>query len=198
MSIVVEATTAPRAALRQYRMGAHWLSGHRRGASPVGGAAGRHDRPKARLLVGLTLFGVGSAACGAAPTLGALIAGRLLQGVGAACIFSVSIAMISRAFPPGERGRALGINAVISGLGVSAGPSVGGVITQRLTRWRSLPLDSSACRANDELDDDADENEVQNHLQADNQPSRVGFRGDVAETDGGQHADREVEVSGPV
>ena len=64
-------------------------------------------------LAGLALFGGGSAACGAAPTLGILIGARLLQGVGAACIFAVNIAMITRAFPARERGQALGINAIL-------------------------------------------------------------------------------------
>ena len=86
-------------------------------------------------VVGLALFGLGSAACGAAPTLGILIGARLLQGVGAACIFAVNIAMITQAFPARERGRALGINAVLVALGVSTGPTVGGIITQYLT-WR--------------------------------------------------------------
>jgi EmrB/QacA subfamily drug resistance transporter len=61
-----------------------------------------------------------------------LIGGRLLQGIGAAGIFAVNMAMISQAFPPRERGRALGINGVISALGVSAGPTLGGVIIHYL------------------------------------------------------------------
>jgi EmrB/QacA subfamily drug resistance transporter len=86
-------------------------------------------------LAGVAIFTLGSAFCGAAPSLGILIAARLIQGVGAACIFAVNLAMITRAFPPSERGRALGVNAVIVALGVSAGPTIGGILTQSLS-WR--------------------------------------------------------------
>ena len=87
------------------------------------------------LIAGLIVFTLGSALCGAAPTLTALVGARLFQGLGASMIFAVNLAMISHAFPPGERGRALGLNAVIVSLGVSVGPSLGGLITQALS-WR--------------------------------------------------------------
>ncbi len=90
---------------------------------------------KPLFLGGLAVFTVGSAICGAAPTLGALIASRCFQGLGAAAIFSVNVAMITRSFPPAERGRALGINMVVVGLGVSAGPTIGGILTETLG-WR--------------------------------------------------------------
>jgi EmrB/QacA subfamily drug resistance transporter len=90
---------------------------------------------KPLFLAGLAIFTLGSAICGAAPSLGALIAARCFQGLGAALIFSVNVAMITRSFPPGERGRALGINAILVALGISVGPTVGGILTQTLT-WR--------------------------------------------------------------
>jgi len=86
-------------------------------------------------LAGLAVFTLGSALCGAAPSLGALIAARCLQGLGAAAIFSVNVAMITRSFPAAERGRALGINMILLALGVSVGPTVGGILTQALS-WR--------------------------------------------------------------
>jgi EmrB/QacA subfamily drug resistance transporter len=70
-----------------------------------------------------------------APSLLLLIIARLFQGLGGALIFSVNIAMITSTFSPNERGLALGLNAVIVSLGVSAGPTIGGIITQFLT-WR--------------------------------------------------------------
>jgi EmrB/QacA subfamily drug resistance transporter len=87
------------------------------------------------LLAGLAIFVLGSALCGMAPSLLLLIIARFFQGLGGALIFSVNIAMITSTFPVKERGLALGLNAVVVSLGVSAGPTIGGIITQYLT-WR--------------------------------------------------------------
>jgi len=84
---------------------------------------------------GLAVFTLGSAACGAAPSLGFLIAARAVQGVGGAMLFAVSPAIVTGAFPAAERGRALGLNAVVVALGTSAGPTLGGIITDHFT-WR--------------------------------------------------------------
>ena len=86
-------------------------------------------------LSGLVIFVLGSALCGMAPSLWLLILARLFQGLGGALIFSVNIAMITSTFPSSERGLALGLNAVIVSLGVAAGPTIGGIITQYLS-WR--------------------------------------------------------------
>ncbi|HWE60180.1 MAG TPA: MFS transporter, partial [Chloroflexota bacterium] len=88
-------------------------------------------------VAGLVIFTLGSALCGAAPSLGLLIAARCFQGLGAALIFAVNTAMVTLAFPARERGRALGINTILVALGVSAGPTIGGVITQFWT-WRLI------------------------------------------------------------
>src|SRR5215471_1981951 len=86
-------------------------------------------------IAGLVIFTTGSAICGASISLGMLIAARALQGLGGAFIMAVSPAMLTNAFPPNERGRALGLNAVIVAIGVSVGPTLGGLITQHFT-WR--------------------------------------------------------------
>ena len=86
-------------------------------------------------IAGLVIFTTGSAICGAAPSLGLLIAARGLQGLGGALLMSISPAMLTNAFPARERGRALGLNAVVVALGVSVGPTLGGIITEHLT-WR--------------------------------------------------------------
>src|SRR5450759_2261299 len=86
-------------------------------------------------LTGLFIFVLGSMLCGFAPSLWLLILARLFQGIGGALIFSVNIAMITSAFSSRERGLALGLNAVVVSLGVAAGPTIGGIITQYLT-WR--------------------------------------------------------------
>ena len=86
-------------------------------------------------LAGLIIFTLGSVLCGLAPSLWLLILARLFQGIGAALIFSVNVAMITSTFPSNERGLALGLNAVVVSLGVATGPTIGGIITQYLT-WR--------------------------------------------------------------
>ena len=86
-------------------------------------------------VAGLIVFTTGSAICGASISLGMLIAARALQGLGGALIMAVSPAMLTSAFPPSERGRALGLNAVFVALGVSVGPTLGGIITENFT-WR--------------------------------------------------------------
>ncbi len=86
-------------------------------------------------LTGLVVFILGSALSGLAPSLLLLILARLFQGIGGALIFSVNVAMITSIFPSNERGLALGLNAVVVSLGVAAGPTIGGIITQYLT-WR--------------------------------------------------------------
>jgi EmrB/QacA subfamily drug resistance transporter len=93
---------------------------------------------------GIAIFTIGSALSGAAPSLGFLIGARALQSVGGALLFALGPAMLTSAFPPGERGQVLGLNALVVALGISAGPTIGGLITQSLT-WRwifyvNLPL----------------------------------------------------------
>jgi EmrB/QacA subfamily drug resistance transporter len=86
-------------------------------------------------LAGLIVFTIGSAVSGAAPSLPFLIAARALQGTGSAMLLATGLAILSDTFPPSERGRALGINAIALALGASAGPTLGGLITEHLD-WR--------------------------------------------------------------
>ncbi len=86
-------------------------------------------------VLGLISFTVGSTICGASPTLLVLIIARAFQGLGGALIMSVSPAILTGAFPPEERGRALGMNAVFVALGTSVGPTLGGLITANFS-WR--------------------------------------------------------------
>lgn len=84
-------------------------------------------------IAGLLIFTAGSALSGASVSLGMLIAARALQGLGGAFILAISPAMLTSAFPAHERGRALGLNAVIVALGVSVGPTLGGIITENFS-----------------------------------------------------------------
>ncbi|NLF65984.1 MAG: MFS transporter, partial [Chloroflexi bacterium] len=88
-------------------------------------------------LVGISVFTLSSALTPAMPTAALLIAARILQGLGAAMIFSTSIAILAAYFPSGERGRALGFTIAATYAGLSAGPFLGGLLVQHLG-WRSV------------------------------------------------------------
>jgi EmrB/QacA subfamily drug resistance transporter len=95
-------------------------------------------------LAGLAVFTGGSVLSGLAPSLILLIAARAVQGIGASLIFAPALALIFDVFPVGQRGQALGLNALVVSLGTTAGPTLGGLITESLG-WRwiffvNLPL----------------------------------------------------------
>jgi len=77
---------------------------------------------------GYVIFGLGSLFCGLAPTLPALVASRVLQGVGAAILMALGPALITSSFPGTERGRALGMQATLTYTGLTLGPILGGWI----------------------------------------------------------------------
>ncbi|HQH22562.1 MAG TPA: MFS transporter [Thermoleophilia bacterium] len=87
---------------------------------------------KKTYLAGLSGFVLASALCSAAsllPSIHWLILFRAVQGVGAATMMSIPYAIITATFPPTERGRALGINAISVSAGLAIGPSLGGFLT---------------------------------------------------------------------
>ncbi|WP_436845373.1 MFS transporter [Streptomyces cinerochromogenes] len=87
---------------------------------------------------GLTLFGLASLACALAPSVGALVAARAVQGVGASMLSPVALAIVVNAMPePRERAQAIGVWASVFGLSMAAGPVTGGALVAALG-WRSL------------------------------------------------------------
>jgi EmrB/QacA subfamily drug resistance transporter len=66
-----------------------------------------------------------------------LIGTRILQGVGGAMMFGTNMAILTSVFPPGERGRAMGINVTAVYIGLASGPFLGGLLTRYLG-WRSI------------------------------------------------------------
>ena len=71
------------------------------------------------------------------PSASLLLACRFLQGIGGAMLYSTAIAIIAELYPPGERGRAVGINEMAVYGGMTLGPVIGGILTQ-LFGWRSI------------------------------------------------------------
>jgi MFS family permease len=90
-------------------------------------------------LVGTAIFGVFSIACSLAFAGSFLIVARCLQGAGAAFMAATSSALVTAVFPPEERGRGLGLNAMAGYLGLMAGPPIGGLIVSH-TSWRWIFL----------------------------------------------------------
>ncbi|MGE5222364.1 MAG: MFS transporter [Omnitrophica WOR_2 bacterium] len=85
--------------------------------------------------LGFVVFTIGSALCGLSMTAAHLIIFRLVQGAGAAMMMVNSVAIITEVFPPNERGRALGINAITWAAGGVLGPILGGFILES-SNWR--------------------------------------------------------------
>jgi EmrB/QacA subfamily drug resistance transporter len=88
---------------------------------------------------GLLTFFLGSVACGLAPGYEVLMAGRLVQGVGAAAVVGLGPTAVSLSYPPGERGVAIGFVGAAVGVGAAAGPVLGGFVAQAVG-WRYLFL----------------------------------------------------------
>ncbi len=106
--------------------------------SPVLGKYSDIKGRKSIYSIGYLIFFVGSLLAGISPNSLLILVARILQGIGAACLFSNSLAIITDNFKGIELQRAMGINAAVVGLGTAIGPILGGVLTQ-LT-WRLVFL----------------------------------------------------------
>jgi EmrB/QacA subfamily drug resistance transporter len=87
--------------------------------------------------VALLLFAVGSLVCALAPSLPVLVLGRIVQGTGAAAIPVLSLVAVTRAVEPGKRGTAMGLISSSGGVGIAAGPVLGGAVGQ-IFGWSGL------------------------------------------------------------
>ena len=110
----------------------------------TGAALGDRFGRKRMFLTGLAIFTLGSAFAALAPSIGALIAARAMQGVGGAIVTPLTLTILSAAVPPARRGMALGIWGGVSGLAVALGPVVGGAIVDGLSWqwifWLNVPI----------------------------------------------------------
>jgi EmrB/QacA subfamily drug resistance transporter len=93
--------------------------------------------PKRVYLAGYALFAAGSVACALAPSLRVLVASRVLQGVGAAMLMAIGPAIVTRTVRPERRARGLGVQLAATYVGLTVGPSIGGLLATTLG-WHSV------------------------------------------------------------
>ena len=108
-------------------------------AGRLGDIAGR----KRIFLIGMAVFAAGSVVAALANDDAVLVGARVIQGAGGAAMLSLSLAIVSHAFPVEKQGQALGIWAAVSALALAIGPLVGGVLIDidwRLIFWVNIPL----------------------------------------------------------
>ncbi len=86
-------------------------------------------------IIGFITFTSGSALCSITPDIAWLIGFRVLQGFGAALLMALGAAIVTEAFPPTERGQALGISGLMVSIGIVIGPTLGGLLIDLLS-WR--------------------------------------------------------------
>src|SRR4051812_17150085 len=101
---------------------------------PAGRWADRAGRKRA-FLGGLAVFTLASAACAAAPSVGVLVAARVVQAAGAALLMPASLGLLLPEFPPEKRGLAIGLWAAVGGTAAAAGPVIGGLLVELSWRW---------------------------------------------------------------
>ena len=110
----------------------------------TGAALGDRFGRRRMFVAGVAIFTLASALAALSPSIEALIAARALQGLGAAIVTPLTLTLISEAFPPERRARALGIWGGISGLGVAIGPFVGGAVVEGIAWqwifWANVPI----------------------------------------------------------
>jgi len=105
---------------------------------PFGKLADLYGRKKF-FIIGNLLFAAGSLLAAVSWSASVIITARVIQALGGAMVFSTSIAIVTLVFPPGERGKAIGIITATVYAGLSLGPFIGGVLTQNIG-WPSIFL----------------------------------------------------------
>jgi len=105
---------------------------------PAGGLADRFGHRRI-FLIGVGVFAVASVLCAAAPSLGTLIAARVVQGAGAALIAPASLAIVLDSFPSERRALGVGLWGAAAAAAAAVGPSLGGALVE-LSGWRLVFL----------------------------------------------------------
>ncbi len=101
---------------------------------PAGRIADRIGRKRV-FEAGLILFSLSSALCAAAPSVGVLVAARVLQAAGGAMMLPTTLGLILPAFPAEKRAVAVGIWSAVGGVAAALGPAIGGVLLELSWRW---------------------------------------------------------------
>lgn len=104
-------------------------------ALPAAGRLGDAVGYGRSFLAGYALLAIASAGCAAAPGLPALVAARVVQGLAGAMVMSSGPALLTTAFPPAQRGRALGMLGTATYVGLAVGPPLGGLLLSA-AGWR--------------------------------------------------------------
>ena len=110
----------------------------------TGAALGDRFGRRRLFVIGMTIFTLGSVAAALAPSIGALVAARAVQGLGGAIVTPLTLTILSAAVPAERRGLVLGAWGGISGLAIAIGPLVGGAIVNGVSWhwifWLNVPI----------------------------------------------------------
>ena len=110
----------------------------------LAGSIGDRYGRKRWMTVGLVIFGLGSVVAAMADTIEILIAGRAIQGLGAAFVLPATLSIVTNAFERDERGKAIAIWTAVGGMGIGLGPAIGGYLVDRYdwaaAFWIHVPI----------------------------------------------------------
>jgi MFS family permease len=110
----------------------------------TGATLGERYGRRRMFVTGLSLFTAGSSGAALAPGIGALVAARAVQGIGAAMVIPLTLTLLSAAVTPQRRGLALGAWGAVGGLAIAIGPLVGGAVVEGASWqwifWLNVPI----------------------------------------------------------
>ncbi len=103
----------------------------------TGGRLGDIFGRRKTFLLGVIIFAASSAVAGLSQTTAELVVSRITQGIGGALMMPATLSIVTNAFEPHERGKAIGTWAGVSALALAIGPVLGGLLTEHVT-WRAI------------------------------------------------------------